>query len=237
MRARFSSVIVVGLVFLAGVTSARADLITGSNGLNNLGRFHGTFSYSYSDSNHATLVIQLTNTSDPDNGGYLTAFAFNNPGNHITGASLHSTDGDFRLLGRSSFQNRINAPPYGRFDLGAGIGRSFRGGGSPHRGIAVGETETFTFTLSGHHLDGLTAFTFLTEPSNDPKNSQESQAFVARFRGFDVRCRSEDDVVALDPPPRPINTPEPSALILAGMGVGCALTAAFRWRLQRVTAA
>ena len=64
------------------------------SGNGTLGSFVGDISY---NPTNAELTVELTNTSPVDNGGYLTAFAFNNPSDSITsitGVSLSSTDGE-----------------------------------------------------------------------------------------------------------------------------------------------
>ncbi len=65
-----------------------------------MGSFDGNISY---NPKVAALTVSLTNTSPVDNGGYITAFAFNNPFDSIADVSLSSTDSDFVLLGGSSF--------------------------------------------------------------------------------------------------------------------------------------
>jgi len=125
---------------LAQTAPAHAGFITGVNALNGLGAYEGTFDYNPVDATHGTLKITLKNTSPAANGGYLTAFLFNNPGQHITGATLSSSNLHFQLLGGSSFNNSVNGAPYGRFDLGASTFKSFEGGGNPSNGIAVGNS-------------------------------------------------------------------------------------------------
>src|ERR1043166_4910171 len=103
------------LVLLLGFAPASlAGPLTGSNGLQGLGSYSGDFDYTVIDAGHATLSITLTNTSPAANGGYLTAFALNNPFDpitgvdHITGVSLSSSNANFGLLGLASFHNGIN---------------------------------------------------------------------------------------------------------------------------------
>jgi hypothetical protein len=62
------------------------------SGNGTLGSFVGNISY---NPTAAELTVELTNTSPVDNGGYITAFAFNNPSDgfiSITDVSLSSTD-------------------------------------------------------------------------------------------------------------------------------------------------
>jgi len=141
------------LVLLLGTaTSSLAVPIFGNSstgGLEGLESFTGDFTY---DASSATLNVTLTNTSPLANGGYLVGFAFNNPDNYITNASLSSTDSDFGLAGGSTYNNTIKGEPFGYFDIGATLGGDNNlesSGGDPKPGIYAGNTETFIFSLSG----------------------------------------------------------------------------------------
>jgi hypothetical protein len=170
------------LFFLGVPTLSSAVSIEGDGAL---GDFMGHFIYDPVDSTEATIEIELTNTSPSSNGGYLTAFAFNLPCGFITDVSLDSTDDDFGLLGGSEFNNDVKGVPYGYYDIGASVTDQFLGGGAPSPGIAVGFTETFTFTLYGNDLDLLDLDSFLDEMSSSASPGKGSQFFLARFRGFD----------------------------------------------------
>ncbi len=204
------------LFLLVVVPSAgRAEYIYGYG---DYGKFEGSFTYAPIDSTHGTLTIVLTNVSPADNGGYLTAFAFNNPGNVITGATLTASDPDFELLGGPSFNNDINASPFGKFDLGAAVGSSFQGIGTPSRGIGVGEAATFAFDLTGS-LDQLTEGSFFQAFAE----GSDVHWFVTRFRGFNDEqsdrvpgdCSRDPD----DPDGGISDSPEPGTLVLAGLGM------------------
>jgi hypothetical protein len=199
---------------LAQASPAHAGLITGVNGLNGLGKYDGTFDYVPVDATHGTLNITLKNTSPAGNGGYLTAFVFNNPGQRITGATLWSSNVHFGLLGAPSFNNSVSGTPYGWFDIGASTGKSFEGGGNPSNGIAVGHSDDFVFHLTGNALKTLTTNDFFTTPSVPPGDGQGDQSFVARFRGFENG--GSDKVPGTDPP---IATPEPATLLMSSMGL------------------
>jgi hypothetical protein len=212
----------VALINLAWFTcgTSRAALITG-NGL--LGHFEANVTYSAANSTSATLTVELFNTSPAANGGYLTAFIFNNPGNFISDVSLSTTDSDFSLLGGPSFDNSIGGSPFGLFDIGVSTGGGFEGGGPPSNGIGVGNSATFTFSLTGANLDTLTVASFLNELSAPPGDGKGYQAFVARFRGFNDG--GSDKV--------PGHAPEPTALMLGGLGVLGLLGYGWRRRTDR----
>ncbi|RMF93705.1 MAG: PEP-CTERM sorting domain-containing protein [Nitrospinota bacterium] len=233
---RFLAAILGGLCFLvlAFPQPGNAIPIVGDGPL---GDFEAELTYEASSATEATLTITITNTSPVDNGGYLTAFVFNNPGDKITGITLSATDSDFHLLtaeaddddddkggkggkgGKGDKEGKghkeddddegINAEPFGLFDFGVSTGDSFQGGGNPALGIGVGVTETFTFTLSGTGLDTLDAMSFVYALSTG-KGGKCCAFFVARFRGFnDGGSNKTNGVLA----------PEPGTLLLLGSGL------------------
>lgn len=198
-------IILGGLIAVLGLfpQAGGAIPITGDGAL---GYFSGNLTYSFTSSTTASLVVTLTNTSLVANGGYLTAFVFNNPGNVITGLTLSSTNANFSLSGGTSFTNSINLSPFGHFDIGASTGR----GGNPTRGIAVSNTEVFTFLATGTRLGTLNELSFLSALSSNPGGGG-AQFFVARFRGFDDGGSDKTPAGAL--------VPESNTLLLFGSGL------------------
>ncbi len=197
------------------------------SGNGTLGRFVGDISYNPTD---AELTVELTNTSPVDNGGYLTAFAFNNPfdSDSITDVSLSSTDSDFVLLGGSSFDNSIGAMPYGDFDIGASLSNNgnhpFQGGGNPQKGIGVNITEFFTFELTGTGLSEWNTQNFLEELSIGNATDKSPTFFIARFRGFNDGGSDKTPAASV---------PEPATIALLGIGFTGLAGTAIRRRLKK----
>lgn len=177
-------------VLLAGcfVAEAPATLVFGSApGLDGLGSFTGSVTFTATSATTGTLLYSLTNTSPSANGGYITAIAFN----VVDGVSLSFVSGPstWGLL------SAVSASPYPSFDFGAGNG-DWLGGGSPTSGIAVGQAATvaYSVTASAAVLAGLTDASFF--------DGSNGYAFAARFRGF--ANGGSDKVLGVVPGPAPL---------------------------------
>ena len=166
--------------------------------------------YSYTDANNAQLLLSLTNTSPAANGGFITAFGFQQPGG-ITGVSLSTLTNLNTLLGGPSFSGGINAAPFADLDIGASLSSSWLGGGNPNPGIGVGQTGTWTFTFTGNGLDNLETQDFV------------DQLMVVRFRGF------------VDEGSDKVPNPEASSVILAGLGLAGVALLVCRGRKSKKT--
>jgi hypothetical protein len=157
-----------------------------------------------------TLTITLTNTTAPGVGGFLTADAFFLP-TAISVTDFTTTNANFTL----SMNPAVN--PYGNHDmifnwLISATNDEWNGGGSPSGGIAAGASATFTLLLSS--AAGLTEQMIL-----------DSEAI--RFRGF-TGGGSDKDLAGAE---TAIAAPEPTAVLLVGMGV---VGVAFRARRRRL---
>jgi len=194
----------------ATAADARAGNITSVSSLSGLGAFSGQVSYTAIDADHAMLSIELWNTSPTANGGYLTAFAFENPSDRIDSVSLSSSNPNFEAIGGPDYRDAIAAPPFGDLDLGASTSDRFLGGGSPVGGIAAGDSSTFAFTLTGNGLDELTAESFFESAAAGPVG------LLARFRGFRTGGSDKVPGVFNDVPPSGDTppAPEPATLLL-----------------------
>jgi hypothetical protein len=175
------------------------------SGAGPVGSFVGTLEY---DASALKLLIELTNTSPLSNGGYITAFAFNNPGDAIEDVSLSSTDADFGLIGGSDFNDDVKVSPFGDADIGASVTNQWLGGGSPNNGIAVGQTARFVFSFAGSNLAQLTTKDFISELTTGGGGGAEWM--LVRFRGF--KNGGSDKVPTND-------IPEPGTLVLLGTGL------------------
>jgi hypothetical protein len=161
------------------------------------GSFQADLIYSYSGGTTATVSITLTNNTQMSLGGYITALALNHNSSASGLAFVSSTDSDFMNI-----SGPVSAPPYGMFGSGAGLNGQFLGGGNPNKGIAVGSSEIFSFTLTGTAaaLAALDAETVLSPSSG--------YSMVVRFRGGAVDDWS-DKVIGCA-------LPAPGALALLG---------------------
>jgi hypothetical protein len=211
---------------------ALADPIYGNSGLEGLGAFDGTFTYTPKDAGDATLSVKLNNLNTAAEGGFITAFIFRNPQGRITGATMTSSNLNFALLGQPNFLGDINGMPFGSFDLGASTGGAFEGGGKPQKGIPAGGSATFTFKLTGNGLNLLNTQSFFLVPDPPDASKGHHAHFVARFRGY--HDEGSDKV--------PGNlgggtghiageSPEPATLTLAGISATALL--GFAWIRKR----
>lgn len=205
-----------GLLALGAVSAANATVISGTG---TYGSFSGSLTYSATTNTTASLTIGLTNTSPIANGGYITAFLLNNPSNQITSISTFTDPGgNFSLIPLGD--NTANGAPHGQFDFGATTGGgTFEGGGMPSKGIAVGKSLTFNFTLAGTNLSSLTDNSFLTAFSTGTGIGDGAASFEVRFRGF---ADDRSDKVVLggsDSTPGTVGIPEPVSMALLGAGL------------------
>lgn len=176
--ARMGLAVVAGSLAFSSADVAHADLINISGDMNNstehLGNFVGTLEYAFVGEEQGSLTVTLTNTSHPDNGGYLTGFIFN------FGVDVDDTDSAVLLSATYPFLDAPmqNGAPYGNpFLGGAALGGDWSGGGNPTNGIEVGGTGEFTFDINSADAMELTAASFLSGPFEFN--------FLVRFRGFE----------------------------------------------------
>lgn len=218
IRTGFLGSLVLGLAIAGVAGSAQAGvLIEGGTSLEGRGSFTGSINVLSTDllNRAAILTITLTHTSPTANAGYLTAFAFNNPGNIIKGITL------IPELSRSinklvTGKDNVNAAPFGKFDYAVTIDKkanknnAFEGGGKPSLGISTNpksNTETFRFLLTGKGVGHLTAEDFTTAMSTSPGAGQGSGFLAVRFRGFADGGSDKVSAAAV--------VPEPSTTVLA----------------------
>ena len=189
---------------------------TGSTGAS----FTGTFDY---DASTTTVTVSLMNTSPASLDGSITGFAFNIPdAADVTNVVFGTSDADFHILGDPSFDNSVNAAPFGSFDIGSGTGPSFEGG-NPFN-ITFGLSGTWTFAFTGTGLSSLTSADFLSTLS-EPTGGNTPEDFVVRFQ--DLNHEPSSDKV---PNGGGGVVPEPGTLMLMGLGVA---SLAARRRVRR----
>jgi hypothetical protein len=208
---------------IAGVfaaTSAMAGSVAyigdGPASTEGLGSFDGLLEYDADlFSTVGTLQIMLTNTSAPENGGYITGFLFNiADGGGDTVATLLSDPQSIYPF-EQCVDSGLNGEPYGNpYDAGAALGGSFLGGGDPTAGIAVGDTGSFRFRIESADAWTLAAGSFL---NGGPYEFD----FLVRFRGFEDG--GSDKVPA-------VMIPLPAPIALGAAGLVAAMIGAARYR-------
>ncbi len=192
------------LLCITPMASASVALVAGTG---TLGSYTGSLDYtSNGGGTAATLIVSLTNTSPALNGGYLTAFALNNPGGIAAIPLLTSSSASFSTL--LNDPDNVNGSPFGQFDFGATTNGSWSGGGSPSAGLGVGASGTFTFSLTGAGLNLLSASSFLSTLSTGTGAGEGYKAFAVRFRGFEDK--------GSDKVPGTEVIPEPASLAVWG---------------------
>lgn len=196
---------------------SRANLIdirsnNAQSGGDGTGFFTGSIDYEYTSSSKATFTVVLKNTTAAG-GHFLTGFLFNNPNpSDITGITHYTTSSNgsnFDNLGTGG-QNGINGQPFGSFDFGAATGGSWEGGGNPSKGLAPGQSATFTFTFTGNNLNTITTQDFVNASSSG------GQFFAVRYRGGVNSDKEPGEVIPFTP------TPEPGSFVL-GVLLGSSL--------------
>jgi len=147
-----------------------------ATGLNSLGAYSANLKYDTT----GMLWVSLANLSPLANGGTITGFVFNINGDASASYVPILSDTFANLNGGS-----VNAAPFGEFEHGAAIGGNFLGGGSTNSGIAVGDSRTFKFNVTGIDAGSLAAADFFSELSTGTGAGADYQTFVVRLRGFE----------------------------------------------------
>lgn len=141
----------IGAVALAAAALCQASdayvsiMKWGPNGsTEGIASFSATVTYTYNGGTTAIVDVDLLNDTAPALGGYITGLALN-PGVGVTSlAYVSCTSASFNGLA-----GPFIAAPYGMFAAGASLNGSWEGSGNPNFGIAVGDSETFSFTMTG----------------------------------------------------------------------------------------
>jgi hypothetical protein len=242
--------LLAAVALLAAPAAARADQVTftgsaSSSVGSSVASYSGTLDVqtnTVGSTTTAVITVTLKNTSTGGaaTNGFITGFGFNVP--HPSGTSAAGSAGpnaNYHLLvnGTAGVSTTLQA---GAFDYAFStsttelhtVNRS-----NPSdltlikAGLGVGQTETFTLTLTGaaSGLSGLTALQVIqdTSPATVP--------FSVRFRSTDLTKYVGNNSPDGDKVPvasyqvvKPV--PAPPGLVLAGMGFGCVLLGRFRLR-------
>lgn len=210
------------VAILATVSTATADSVqimgAGASSTEGLGSYTGVLDYEADPlGTIGLLTIELTNTSDTANGGYITGFLFNIGSSDVNASAALLNNPPATHPFDACSGNGLSGQPYGNpFDAGAALGGKFLGGGNPTAGIAVGDTGRFSFEIEAADAGQLTAVSFLESGPFDFN-------FIVRFRGFEDGG-SDKVPAAVVPLPTPLAM---GAAGLAGMGLA-------GWRKRRL---
>jgi len=210
---------------------AKADLVnfTGAGGTSgDPVKYSGSMSVTPGGATSATIQITLTNTTSSGDAvqyGYITGFGFNVPG--TTTASGVSSDTDFKFLTGSSSSQATNLQA-GEFSYAFSTSATqLHSVGSTEitKGLAAGQSATFTVTVNGANAGSLTAAAIAA--ANSPANAP----FSVRFRSTNTYKYSgkvgDGDKVPFTytvvPPTQPPTgaVPAPAGLVLGLIGAGC----------------
>jgi hypothetical protein len=144
-----------GAVASAGVTSVNLTS-DGGKSVRNQGHYVGTATY---DDDAGKLMITLQNTSPR---GFLTGIAFDIAGAATAGYAdtdeASTTTVNLFSDARGKHQNKtVKTRRFGNREVGAAINGKFRRRIGTKHGLAVGQSRTFEFDLSGTRAAGLNA--------------------------------------------------------------------------------
>ena len=184
--------VTTGAVVLGASSFASADTIPIfadiDNSTEGIGNFTGSLTYDFIVGDMGVLTVDLTNTSDAGNGGWITGFIFN------FGTTDFDAFAQFEK-GTHPFEDAQdqNGQPFGNpFMAGAALDGNWFKEVPPEDGIAVGDLGSFSFDVFASDAGSLSASSFL-------EGSYEFN-FIIRFRGF--LDESSDKVPATPVPAR-----------------------------------
>jgi hypothetical protein len=154
----------------AGITSVT---FASDTSVHNLAQFQGTAEY---DSSTGKLSITVENTTAAKTGGYLTAIALgaNDPTAAFEDASP-TTAANAKFDDLRNKKGIVKAPPYGKYDAGAGIADKWNSNKGAAHGVAAGSGETFVFDVTTANASSLDVLNFLSA-------NKSGQEIVASFR-------------------------------------------------------
>ncbi|MFO0803519.1 MAG: hypothetical protein U0791_10410 [Gemmataceae bacterium] len=225
------SMAVAALALAVAPGLAKADLVNFSGGTTGVAdpvKFTGSISVTPGGATSATIQITINNTTSTGDAvqyGYITGFGFNVPG--TTTATGTSTDPDFKFLTAVANTTSLQAGEF-TYAFSTNANQLHTVATSEiSKGLAAGQSATFTVTVNGANAGSLTAAAIMaaTAPANAP--------FSVRFRSTNTTLypggnSPDGDKVpvstwAVVPPPPTGAVPAPAGLVLGLIGAGCFL--------------
>jgi ABC-type amino acid transport substrate-binding protein len=235
MRSRLTRAIALAIAaFVLSPAAGRADTVyfVGNGGAASTPvSYSGNISVTTAgNGTSATITVSLTNTTSTGAAvqyGYITGFGINVPNLNITSATGSSSNSNFNFLTAAANATSLQG---GEFDYAFSTDKS-----QLHtvttaeisKGLAAGQSATFTITLKGTGLGGLTADQVSKELSASP-----GVPFSVRFRSTNTAYYQglkppDGDKVpfTIVPPPvtPPNGVPAPAGVVLGLIGFGCLL--------------
>ena len=187
-----------------------------------LGDFTGLLTYEADPFDTVGLLtVELTNTSDPDGGQYLTGFLFNIASTDPNAAATLLSDPSPTHPFDQCTGDGLNGAPFGDpYDAGAALDGDFQGIAEPERGIAIGETGVFAFEIAASDAGDLSAIDFIEGGPYDFD-------FVVRFMSINGDYDKVPAVVV----------PLPAPVAMGGIGLAGVIFASRRNRRSSKTEA
>jgi hypothetical protein len=206
---------------------AKADVVyfTGSTTGSDPVSYSGSITVTPGSGTSATVQVSLTNTTsvgDAVQYGYITGFGFNVPGSTTVAAgSASATDTDFKFLTAAANTTSLQA---GEFSYAWSTNSSQLhtvATSEISKGLAAGQTATFTVTLN--NAAGLTAAAIAaaTQPAGAPFSVRFRSTKTSKYQGHNSPDGDKVPFTVTPSSPPPSSVPAPAGLVLGLIGAGC----------------
>jgi len=236
-RPLISALAALALAFAPGLAKADTIYFTGGTSGSDPVSYSGNISVTPGGATSSTISISLTNTTsvgDAVQYGYITGFGFNVPG--TTSATGTSSDSDFKFLTAASNATNLQAGEFSyAFSTSASQLHTVASSEIP-KGLAAGQSATFTVTVNGANAGSLTAAAIAaaTAPASAPFSVRFRSTNTYKYQGGNSPDGDKVPFHVVPPPPPPPTgaVPAPAGLVLGLIGAGCFLGRNVRRKLS-----